>query len=177
MIDYTAKRDSPPHSKHPHKKGDVYKKTVNQGAGVHSAYEDAMVEDNIGSILSSVDEILNDKANVLYKEAPSITSGQEAGFAVLELMQKTQEDIPPRDIVELYKKVKSESDVSTALFEKFGAATSKCMARGCIYLASIWKAAWKVGAGEQKLNPVGRVDPDKLSKLYADRDELPSKHL
>ena len=41
-IDYTAKRDSPAGSKNPHKKGDVYPKTVNPGAGVHAAYEDGL---------------------------------------------------------------------------------------------------------------------------------------
>lgn len=141
MIDYTAKRDSPPRSKNPHKKGDVYKKQFNPGAGVHSAYEDAMVDDNIEKILKSVETILKDKSNPLYSEPLPIGSGQEAGFAVLRLMQKTQEDISPDDIVELYKKIKNDSDVSERLFEQFGQATGKCMARGCIYLASIWKAA------------------------------------
>jgi hypothetical protein len=176
-IDYTAKRDSPAYSKHPHKKGDVYKKQVNPGAGVHSAYEDAMVDDNIGEILKSVAAILEEKANPLYEEPPPIASGQEAGFAVLQLMKKTQEDLPPREIVELYKKIKGESDVSAKLFEEFGTATTKCMARGCIYLASIWRAAWSAGHGEQNIRGVTTVKPDALSQLYANPDELPSKHL
>ena len=177
MIDYTAKRDSPAGSKHPHQKGDVYKKLFNPGAGVHSAYEDAMVDDNIADILKSVSAILGNKSNPLYGEPIPIGSGQEAGFAVLQLMQKTQEDIAPKDIVELYKKIKGDSDVSARLFEEFGEATGKCMARGCIYLAAIWKAAWVAGGGEGTISSVAAVDPDDLSSLYADRDELPSKHL
>ena len=177
-IDYTAKRDSPAGSKHPHKKGDVYKKVVNPGAGVHAAYEDAMIDDNIGEILESIDAILKDKNSRIRKEAlPSINSGQDAGFAVLELMEKTQADIHPRDIVELYKKVKDEGDVSAALFEEFGAATSECIARGCIYLESIWQAAWAAGDGEKKITAPSKIDPEALQKLYADPDELASKHL
>ena len=92
-------------------------------------------------------------------------------------MQKTQGDIHPHDLVELYKKVKGEGTVSDALYEKFGTATGECIARGCVYLASIWKAAWIAGQGEINLGSVAAVDPDQLRPLYADRQELESKHL
>src|SRR5712671_2803060 len=119
-IDYAAKRDSPATAKHPHKKGDVYKKTVNPGAGVHAAYEDAMIDDKIGEIIPEIDKILSDKNSRIRKEtiAP-INSGETAGFAVLQLMKATQKDIPPHDIVELYKQIKGQANVSDQLFEKF----------------------------------------------------------
>jgi hypothetical protein len=178
-IDYTALRDSPATSKNPHKKGDVYKKVVNPGAGVHAAYEDNMIDDNIAEILKSIDKILKDKNSRIRKEpVPVIGSGQDAGFAVLQLMQKTQADIHPHDIVELFKKIKSEGgDVSSALFEEFGASTSECIARGCIYLESIWQAAWVAGNGEKNITSLGKVSPKDLQKLYAEPTELPSKHL
>jgi len=178
IIDYTAKKDSPATSKHPHKKGDIYKKTVNPGAGVHAAYEDAMIDDKISDIFPAVKEILSDQHSRIRAEAiDPINSGPSAGFAVLKLMQKTQGDIQPHDIVELYKKVKGEATVSDALFEKFGTATGDCMARGCLYLASIWKAAWLAGQGETTIGSVAAVDPKKLRPLYADPKELVSKHL
>jgi hypothetical protein len=177
-IDYTAKRDSPPMSKHPHKKGDVYQKTVNPGGGVHAAYEDAMIDDKIDEILTALGKVLEDKNSRIRKELiDPIDSGRSAGFAVLKLMQKTQEDIAPRDIVELYKKIKGQTTVSDALYEKFGAATSECMARGCLYLASIWKAAWVAGHGNTNLEDNAAVQSGKLSILYANRLELESKHL
>ena len=177
-IDYTAKRDSPAGSKNPHKKGDVYKKVINPGSGVHTAYEDAMIDDNIAEILKSIDKIVKDKNSRIRKEVvPEIGSGQEAGFAVLELMQKTQADIHPQDIVELFKKIKGDADVSSTLFEKFGTVTSECMARGCIYLESIWQAAWVLGNGQKKITSLGKVSQTALQKLYAEPTELPSKHL
>lgn len=54
------------------------------------------------------------------------------------------------------------------------------MATGCLYLASIWKAAWVAGNGNAKVaDDVADVaiDTEKLRKLYGSPLELVSKHL
>jgi hypothetical protein len=166
-VQYTAKRTSTKHNK-----GDVYPKTVNPGSGVHSAYEDAMIDDNIDEIFPKIPN-----STVNNQPVPPITSGQTAGFAVLTLMKKTQEDIHPKDIVEAYKAAKSHTDVSEALYQQFGELTIDCLARGSKYLAAIWDAAWTKGDGSNNIANRGAVDDKALVDLYIDRDELPSMHL
>jgi hypothetical protein len=111
------------------------------GLNPHAGEQGLFGDEEGREIIPAIDTILSDKNSRIRKETiDPINSGETAGFAVLQLMQKTQHDIPPRDIVELYKQIKGEANVSDQLFEKFGAATSECMARGCLYLAAIWKA-------------------------------------
>ena len=165
-IQYTAKRSS---SKH--EKGDVYAKVVNPGTGVHTAYEDTMID-------ARIDTIWRD----LTKAGPAepidpIESGQDAGFAVLTLMRKTQETIRPKDIVEAYKAANGNENVAQALAEQFEDGTVTCLGRGADYLAAIWTAAWKVGQGATRIADQGLVAPEDLIELYKDRDELPSMHL
>jgi hypothetical protein len=187
-IRYTAQRDSPATSKHPHKKGDVYDKIVNPGDGVHSAYEDYMIDANIGKILPQIEGILSDHSSFTEErngELKAIKNGQQAGFAVLKLMQRTQKDIPPHDIVELFKKLKktdmkpNDPTIADGLYKKFGKKTAKCMARGCLYLASIWWSAWREGKGDDNIDAADlkAVEHKDLQTLYGNPDNLPSQHL
>ena len=93
-------------------------------------------------------------------------------------MQKTLRYTSIRtDIVELFKKIKGDTDVSSALFEKFGTATGECMARDASDPESIWQAAWVLGNGEKAITSLGKMRHTALQKLYAEPTELPSKHL
>lgn len=166
-IQYTAKRTSSKHTK-----GDVYPKTTNPGNGVHTAYEDAMIDARIDTIWPALPA-----SGVNAEAIPPIDSGQAAGFATLALMKKTQETIPPKEIVEAFKEANGNRDVSAALAERFEDRTVECLARGSNYLAAIWTAAWQEGQGGQNVPNLGLVTPEKLIKLYRDRSELPSMHL
>ena len=176
-VDYVAKRTSKKKDGTiSHNKGDVYKKVVNPGSGVHVAYEDQMPDDYIDTILPGIDNILNDPQSRINSEViDPITSGREAAFANLMLMKATQADIAPIDIVEEYKAAKGNTNVSDALFEAFGEKSIECIARGCRYLAAIWEAAWTVG--EQQGGGIGAKSKRKesdLIALYRDPDELKS---
>jgi len=166
-IDYVAKRTSKNHEK-----GEHYPKDVNPGNGVHTAYEDHMIDDKIDAILP---QIPNSSAND--ETIAAITDGQSAGFNVLTLMKKTQETIHPKDIVEVFKAAKDSENVSDALFEQFGQGTIDCLARGARHLAAIWDAAWTNGDGSTKITNRGKVNEQPLIDLYSDRAQLPSKHL
>jgi hypothetical protein len=106
-----------------------------------------------------------------------IDFGQAAGFATLTLMKKTQETIPPKEIVEAFKSASGSQEVSKALAEQFEDWTVTCLARGSIYLAAIWTAAWTEGNGGQTIGDGGLVKSEDLISLYSDRSELPSMHL
>lgn len=177
MVDYTAKKTSyHKNGSVSHYAGDVYQKKINPGNGVHLAYEDHLIDDNIEEIFNGIIDILNDKNSDINNESIDvIDSGQAAGYASLQLMEKTQKDVNPKDIVELYKQIKGQDDVSTQLYNAFGTNTINCIARGCRYLAAIWEAAWKAGNGEKNISDIGAIKQDDLIKLYRDTNELPSK--
>jgi hypothetical protein len=174
-VQYTAKRDSIHH-----KKGDVYEKTTNPGDGVHVAYEDHMIDSKVEELMKGLVDVLG-KGNSKINKEPVITvdSGRAAGFAVLQLMKKTQEDIKPKEIVETFKSVKGQGDnsVNDALWNEFGDRTIDCIARGCRYLAAIWDGAWKAGGGKHSGLSGNKVKQAVLKALYEDPSELPSKHL
>jgi hypothetical protein len=165
-----------------HEAGDVYQKVVNPGKGVHSAYEDQMIDANIQMITDRLKKVLNNGNDPRYNEPiAEIDSGQAAGFASFLLMKKTQETIPPSEIVELYKKIKGPKDISKALYDQLGDRTIECLARGCRYLAAIWESAWIMGGGKNLVVGMGedekKVDQKALTGLYKNPAELPSLHL
>ncbi|HNP33919.1 MAG TPA: hypothetical protein PKN96_11565, partial [Flavobacterium sp.] len=177
---YTAKKDSPKTSKDPHKKGDVYSILTNPGKGVHVAFEDKMIDKYIDEkILPGLRTILEDINSSINKVTiESMLSGQEAGFALLKLMEKTQEKLPPITIVEAYKKAKEEKiDVPTALYEQFGDKTVECLALGSRYLTAFWEAAWKAGSGSTNITSLEKVNEKALIDLYSVTTELPSMYL
>jgi len=169
-INYTAKRDSTKH-----KKGDVYQKIDNPGSGVHMAYEDYMIDDYIDQIMGGLKSRV--KKLVASETVPTITSGQQAAFAVLSLMKLTQQDIHPKELVEAFKLVKGQSrpNVTKALHDQFIEPTITVIARGSIYLAAIWEAAWKVPGN--KITDLKEVDKKDLQNLYKDPANLRSYHL
>jgi hypothetical protein len=172
---YTAKRDSSKHCQ-----GDVYEKVTNPGKGVHVAYEDHMVDDNIDQILGAVDKVLNDPSGrINNEEIDAISSGQTAAFASLLLMKNTQADMSPRSLVEAFKKAKMNQEIiSESLYKKFGDSTADCLARGCRYLATVWESAWKDGSNRKRaISNIDKVQPSLLIKLYSDPTQLPSLHL
>jgi hypothetical protein len=176
FIMYTPTRGG---SKHP--KGKPYKKPTNPGAGVHVAYEDKMVDDNIGDILKKLDAMMDDNKSAVNKEMIiEIKTGQDAAFAVLKLMQATQSDIPPVNLVNAFKTAKAaKKNMSEELYSEFGEKTVLIIARGCRYLAAIWDAAWakgKLGTKFKKADLV-KKDPDALIALYRDPKNLPSMQL
>lgn len=179
LINYTAQKDSPPHSKNPHKKGDVYQKEFNPGAGVHVAYEDHMIDDKIGDIILKLFNMLKNNDEPINKEKiDTIQTGQDAGYQILELMKMTQANLRPRDIVTVYKQaVQDSTSISDTLYNHFGSQTIQCLARGSRYLAAVWDAAWRIGKGSTQIKTLDKIGQKKLIALYIKPKELPSLHL
>ena len=95
---------TPPRGGSKHPAGKPYPKVTNFGNGVHSTYEDKMIDTYIDEIKGSLQQEVTEqqqavRADSKSKEAlPPINGGQEAGFAVLQLMRLTQQDILPRSL-------------------------------------------------------------------------------
>jgi len=107
-----------------------------------------------------------------------VTGGQEAGFAVLELMRRAQNWIKPMDVVEAYAKLVNDSranEAKTVLWEKFGQETIEVMADGYRTLAMLWESAWVEGGGQHIPQPELRVQaPSRLKAIYKRQSFAPS---
>ena len=148
--------------------------STKQGKGVHSAYEDGMVDRHTTEIAEAVDQRLTGGGT----GASSITTGHDAGAAVVKLMKQTFDTISPKDIVDAFVAVQDQtpSAIADALWEKFGDDTIGVIADGSLCLAMLWDAAWEAGGGDTTIDAgdLATIDEDVLSKLYQNPDFLPS---
>jgi hypothetical protein len=154
--------------------GQKVKGKIPLGTGVHSAYEDGMVDRHVPEIVEGV------KAAVASAgQPPFVVGGHEAAVAVVELMQKTFAAIAPTDIVNEYVKSDGSKPASRAdgLWKKFGAATINVMADGCVCLAQLWDSAWREGNGDTSIRSAAAIPQQRLEALYQDPNFLPSHTL
>jgi hypothetical protein len=153
------------------RKGNPIQKFVPFGAGVHSAYEDDMVDNHVDKLWPQVDDAL--KALPAGKMPES---GREAAREVVKLMQATFADLHPMDIVNAYAKVMDEQPkpAAEALWKKFGTPTAKAMASGSDCLARLWQGAWKAGKGDAQVTHLGEIPTDRLAAIYQRADFLRS---
>jgi hypothetical protein len=136
-----------------------------RGKGIHSAYEDAMVNHHADELYSAI------RASLGGGPLPHIATGQDAAVAIVHLMGRTNAAIPPADLVELYASTpggKSRA-VTQVLWDIFGAKTGAAMADGVHVLAAIWHGAWTAGQGD-KVPPakIAPIDPVLLKARYED---------
>jgi len=139
------------------------------GRGVHSAYEDEMVNANRQKILSGLGQ--TSKATA----AELVNNGQEAALRTIELMRKTFRRIPPANIVDAFVRFgKSKARRADSFWKQFGQPTIQCMQDGTHLLGVLWESAWKIGDGEHKLDETLTLTEDRAMKICADRGFLPS---
>jgi hypothetical protein len=151
--------------------GEKKKTQVPQGTGVHSAYEDVMVDQHVPEIMEGVDAILAQPARPAL-----VTGGHAAAVAVVSLMQQTFSAIAPKDIIAEFVKVQDEKPAAraAAMWTSLGMSTIKVMADGCICLAQLWDSAWSEGGGDQHVNDLSAIDESTLENLYQNPQFLPS---
>jgi hypothetical protein len=146
--------------------------------GVHSTYEDNMVEAYATEIGSGIDQA------IASGDLPLLTigSGKEAGGAVVDLIRRSQATLSPETICESYNRVhggfksptKSKA-VLDAMWADCGQGTISCIADGIRVLASMWESAF--GAATDKEAFAGAIDSAKLRATYSDKTFLPSRLL
>src|SRR5262249_22196477 len=113
------------------------------GKGVHSAYEDVMVNAHRRDILNALDNTPK------VTDAELIADGFQAAQATIELMRHTFNHLAPIDIVQAYIDFKGEpKDRAAFLWGKFGTKTQEVMQDGTHLLAVLWESAWVQGNGE-----------------------------
>jgi hypothetical protein len=141
------------------------------GLGVHSAYEDQMIDRHVPEIMKGVDGIL---ARV--RQPALVTGGHDAAVAVVNLMQQTFRAIAPKDIIAEFVKVQDQKPAqrADAMWRSLGDDTVKVMADGCFCLAQLWDSAWEEGGGDRTIHDFNSIDETRLEQLYQNPSFLPS---
>ena len=155
-----------------HRDGTDEEKSWNlSAAGVHSAYEDAMVSAHRGDILDGL------AATPKVKAAELIETGFEAAKATITMMRTVFARIPPRKIVQFY--IHSDAkpkQLAEDMWKEFGKGTVECMQDGTHLLAVLWQSAWTVGDGDHTIpaSALKALTQKKAMKICQDEDFLPS---
>ena len=148
--------------------------------GVHSTYEDHMVELHADDIASGVDQVISDEGLDLI----AVKSGQEAGQEIVNLMRRCHENLAPETICNSYNHARpgthtsptTRKDVLDAMWGDLGDGTCKCIADGIRVLASIWESAFQSAGSESAFT--GQIPRKKLQNQYEQPENfLPSRHL
>ena len=154
-----------------HRDGTTEDVAVKRGAGIHSTYEEAMVDDRAKELLAGIPAAL-----AKIQKLPLVTTGQGAATAILQLMDRTQRAIPPKSLVDAYLAAgggKSRA-VRDALWTGFGQRTIDIMADGARVLAMLWDSAWRQAG---PLSTKTAIPQPELQKLYTDSGFVPSLDL
>ena len=150
-------------------------KKVWPAKGVHSAYENKMIDDNTADLFDEIER--QNSASVGFS---SIQSGHDAAVAVIALMAEAQKLIPPDKLCDKYIELGSGTSKATihGLWQAFGKETAKTMYNSAALLALVWEAAWNAGSGENAaIDKLGPIPEAILQKLYQDENFLPSLDL
>ena len=147
---------------------------ISYGSGVHSAYEDDMIDFHVDKVWPAVETKLD---SLPAGELP--TDGASAAKAVVKLMKDTFAKIAPMDIVEAFKAEEGQQPkaIANALWDAFGDRTIDVIADGSDCLARLWQAAWKQGDGDRTIGSVDQVARDVLSAIYEPKTFLQSETL
>ena len=151
-----------------HKDGTTEAVAVKPGQGVHSAYEDMMVDVHAKDLQAGIPAKLR-----AAKPLPRVSDGQQAAIALLRLMQRTAARIPPEALVDAYIAAGGGKSRRTAdaLWSAFGPQTIDVMAAGAQLLAMLWDSAWHTGGGIPGAKSA-IPEPD-LQRLYEDPTFIP----
>ncbi len=151
--------------------------------GVHSTYEDNMVDARADDIAAGIGDAIKN----LSFTPRTIGSSRDAAKAAMDLMIFAQETLPPETICQTYndarpgggKNPTKAAPVLDALWKKCGPQTIEVIAAGAVTLGAIWAAAWTLsGASDESAWLTTVFDgPNDLMPVYEDKDFLPSLHL
>lgn len=144
------------------------------GKGVHSTYEDKMVDRHSTDLLPQI----LPQAKAFSGTIPSVPNGQGAAFATVTLMGQAADILPPSKLIDEYIRLGGGSSASVidGLWDAFGGDTARLMGAGARYLAAMWEAAF---AKADTSLPAGarQISETELAKVYQDKNFVPSMTL
>lgn len=151
--------------------------------GVHSTYEDNMVDAHADDIAAGIGDAIK---NLTFTPR-AIHSPRDAAKAAMDLMIFAQQALPPETICRIYNDARpgggrsatKAAAVLDALWENCGEQTIEVIAAGAVTLGAIWAAAWELsGAPDDSAWLTTVFDgTNDLMPIYEDKDFLRSLHL
>jgi len=141
--------------------------------GVHSAYEEKMIDAFPKEVRTGLDDFAMGKLGPALKK---VTTGHEAGVVCLELMRRSARRLPPARICGAYDDLGGGQGKATlqSLWNALGDETIACLADGARTLAMLWESAYRQGSAAAFRNAVSE---SSLAKTYEGKQFLASLHL
>ncbi len=141
------------------------------GRGVHSTFEDKMVDRFSAPLLAAIGPAAQAGAG---GTVPPIAGGQDAAFAVVTLMDFSARTIPPSELCDRYIELGGGASRPTVqgLWDTFGPRTATLMGAGANTLAATWEAALAV-SGVTLPGPK-TFSEEALAAIYQDTAFVPS---
>ncbi len=169
---YPIPKHMPPGSKTPNPAYEAYSKT--HPAKIHSIYEETMLEGDTAAALSEIER----KLKGFVADGAGITSGHDAAKAVIDLMGRSRDRLPPETIID-YDDPKLNVPKRAARLWANAAirdATTTSLAESVKLQANLWQSAWDAAAPRNV--DTSALGQDALVQLYRhDRDFVPSLSL
>jgi hypothetical protein len=151
--------------------------------GVHSTYEDNMVDAYADKIASGIADAI---ASLTFKPRV-ISNARDAAMAAMELMSFCHQTLPPETICQVYNDARPSSGKSAtknaavlkALWDNCGQATIEVIAAGAVTLAAVWEAAWTASGASSRTSWLTTTydGPRDLMPIYENKNFLRSLHL
>lgn len=152
-----------------HRNGETEEVKDPLGKGVHSAYEDEMVNAFREDILNGLESTPKATAGEY------VSNGFEAAQRTVALMRATFEAIPPADIVQAFVSFgKGKAGRAQFMWDKFGEGTIGVMRDGAHLLAVLWESAWSQGDGETHVRSTSALTQSAAMEICADANFVPS---
>ncbi len=140
---------------------------------VHSIYETKMLDQRAAEMVEGVNALLA-KAGA---SPPALHGPAEAAGAVVDLMTRTLNLIPPIEVIEAYNAEEGKARIPH-MWDTLGPRTVRTIANGSQALARLWQSAWKEGKGDRiAAAKLAAVDTKALRTLYMDRSFLEAQWL
>ncbi len=135
------------------------------GRGVHSTYEDKMVDRFSQELLSQIGPAAAAGAG---GAIPAIASGQDAALALISLMDFSAKTIAPAELCDRYIALGGGTSrpVVEGLWASFGPRTATLMGAGANTLAATWEAALAVSGAS--LPTATTFSEAELAAIYQD---------
>jgi hypothetical protein len=165
MAHYVGDACQPLHISHLHHGRNASEKNV------HSDYETQMVDRKLQPLFDGV----NAAAQRVKSTQLVNGSGKNAAIAVVKLMAKVHENLPPEEICISFAENIGKRKKYDNMWEDLGTKTIENIAWGCHMMAVLWESAWVTGKGDRFSDgALIELDQQVLKDLYNDPDFVPS---
>lgn len=131
---------------------------------IHGIYEETMLEVDPAQVLADVDASLAKGSSLKFE----ISSGHDAGVAVISLMKASQTRLAPKTIIAADDPDQGPKARAAVLWKNdtIRKATVESLADSVCLLAALWTAAWEVGGGKNlAASDLKEFDPEDFGAI------------